>query len=277
MPKFILRFLALSIVSAAGAFGQQGTFGQIAYGGSWQTTFTLTNVSPSGVATVTLSFYGDSGSPLNAPVQGFGVTSAYTFAIPAGNAQNVVLSSSDTATTQGWASMSVTGGTVRGQGSFRFLVPNGTGAISEAVVPLTLPSSALCIVSFPQSNPVVLIPFDNTNGQYVTSLAVANITSNAQSYRDGVCRSIQQYTGSRHSGSNAQAAQSVRQHTSLSGIGRAKGNSPDPWRHGSFRTNSTGIALQLHECDYNDHSRDPVTTSTGANRESKSPSAPSPY
>ena len=182
MPKFILHCLALSILCAGAAFGQQGTFGQIAYGGSWQTTFTLMNLSASGVATVTLSFYGDNGSPLSAPVQGFGVTTAYTFAIPAGGAQNVVLASSDPATTQGWASMSTTGGTVRGQGSFRFVVPNGNGAISEAVVPLTLPGSALCILPFPPTNPVISVPFDNTFGQYVTSLAFANTTTSAQSY-----------------------------------------------------------------------------------------------
>lgn len=177
MPRFILRFLALSVLCATGAFGQQGTFGQIAYGGSWQTTFTLINVSTLGTANVTLSFFGDNGQPLNAPVQGFGVTPVYTFAIPAGGAQNVVLSSSDAATTQGWASLSASGGTVRGQGSFRFLVPNGSGAIAEAVVPLSLPSSALCIVPFPQFDPVILVPFDNTAGQYVTSLALANSTN----------------------------------------------------------------------------------------------------
>ncbi|HZL50630.1 MAG TPA: hypothetical protein VFC37_06735 [Terracidiphilus sp.] len=180
MPKFILRFLALSTLCTAAAFGQQGTFGQIVYGGSWQTTFTLINLNSITPATVTLSFFGDNGSPLNAPVQGFGVTSAYTFAIPAGGAQNVVLSSSDQATTQGWASMSATGGTVRGQGSFRVLLPKG--GISEAAVPLTLPGSALCIVPFPQSNPVILIPFDNTAGQYVTSLALANATNSTQAY-----------------------------------------------------------------------------------------------
>jgi len=127
MPKSILRFLALSTLCTAAAFGQQGTFGQIAYGGSWQTTFTLMNLNSITRATVTLSFFGDDGSPLNAPIQGFGVTSAYTFAIPAGGAQNVVLSSSDQGTTQGWASMSATGDTVRGQGSFRVLLPKGGG------------------------------------------------------------------------------------------------------------------------------------------------------
>jgi hypothetical protein len=143
---------------AGGAFGQQGTFAQIAYGGSWQTTFTLLNLSSTGLASVTLNFFGDDGSPLKAPVQGSGNTSSYTFTIPPSGSLNVV---------------------VRGQGSFRFLLPGG--AISEAVVPLSASGSAACLISFPVepgSAPVILVPFDNTTGQYVTALAIAN-TSNA--------------------------------------------------------------------------------------------------
>jgi hypothetical protein len=185
MPKFILRFLALSVLCAAGAFGQIGTFAQIAYGGSWQTTFTLMNLDSTDPVTLTLSFFNDDGSPLNAPVQGSTVTAAYTFTIPPSGAQNVVLSGSPVSTTEGWASLSMTsasGGPVRGQASFRFVLPTGT--ISEAVVPLSIPGSALCIVPFPQFNPVILIPFDNTTGQnyYVTSLAFANITASNQTY-----------------------------------------------------------------------------------------------
>lgn len=181
MPKLILRFCALSIVCAAGAFGQSGTFGQIAYGGSWQTTFTLMNMNSSSAATVTLSFFGDNGLPINAPVQNVGSVPIYTFEIPKGGAQNIVLSSPDPTTTQGWATMSATGGTVRGQGSFRVLLPKG--GISEAVVPLSFPpGSVLCITPFPLLDPIILIPFDNTDGQYVTSLALANATAIAQSY-----------------------------------------------------------------------------------------------
>jgi hypothetical protein len=178
MQGSILRFFALSILCAGGAFGQQGTFAQIAYGGSWQTTFTLLNLSSTNLASVTFSFFGDNGSPLNAPIQGFGNASSYTFTIPANGAQNVVLSSSDSTTTQGWASMSVASGIVRGQGSFRFLLPGG--AISEAVVPLSISGLGACIISFPVapgSTPVIQVPFDNTTGQYVTALAIAN-TSN---------------------------------------------------------------------------------------------------
>ena len=169
----------LCVLCTSEAFGQQGTFAQIAYGGSWQTTFTLLNLSPTDLASITLSFFADSGSPLNAPVQSFGSTSAYTFTIPAGGAQNVVLSSSSSTTTQGWASMSVASGIVRGQGSFRFVLPGGQ--ISEAVVPLATSGSTACIIPFPVvpgATPAILVPFDNTTGQYVTSFAIAN-TSNA--------------------------------------------------------------------------------------------------
>ena len=176
MPKLILRFLALGILCAGAAFAQQGTFGQIAYGGSWQTTFTLVNMSSVSTATGALSFFGDNGSPLSAPVQGYGNVSVYTFAIPPGGSQRVVLSTSDSNTTQGWASMSTTGTPVRGQASFRVFLPKG--GISEAVVPLSLPGSALCIFPFPPSgDPIILIPFDNTNGQYITSIAIANTTN----------------------------------------------------------------------------------------------------
>lgn len=179
MPRFILRVFALGILCTAAAFGQQNSnFAQIAFGGSWQTTFTLLNLSTTDLGSVTLSFFGDDGLPLNAPVQGTGNTTSYTFTIPEGGAQNVVLSSTDPNITQGWATMTVTSGIVRGQGSFRFLTQ--ASQISEAVVPLSTPGTALCIFPIPPSpNPVILVPFDNTTGQYVTSLAIANTTNAA--------------------------------------------------------------------------------------------------
>jgi len=185
MPKFIGRLLLLSVVCAGGAFGQvAGTFAQIAFGGSWQTTFTLINVDsdPTDLANVTLNFFmdGPTPGPLTVPVQGSTgttLTSSYTFTIPASGSTNVVLSSTNPSVTQGWASMTVTSGSVRGQGSFRFLLP--TGVISEAVVPLSTSGSTACIIAFPPSNnPVIMIPFDNTTGQnfYFTSIAIANIS-----------------------------------------------------------------------------------------------------
>jgi hypothetical protein len=178
MPKFIRRLFLLSIVCAGAAFGQQGTFAQIAYGGSWQTTFTLINLSSTDLAGVTLSFFADDGSQLSAPIQGFGNSIAYTFTIPPSGSRNIVLSSANPTVTQGWASMAVATGIVRGQGSFRSVTLSG--AVFEAAVPLSTSGSALCIIPIPVSNPldpVILIPFDNTTGQYVTSLAIANTTA----------------------------------------------------------------------------------------------------
>ena len=80
MPRFH-RFVALSIICAGCVFGQpeQGSFAQIAYGGGWQTTFTLVNPSETRLAFVTLNFFGDNGLPLNVPIQDAETTTSYTF------------------------------------------------------------------------------------------------------------------------------------------------------------------------------------------------------
>ena len=167
-------FVALSVICAGCIFGQPGNFPQIAYGGGWQTTFTLLNRSDAFLAHVTLHFFADDGSPLNAPIQDVGTATSYTFSIVPGGLQSVVLASSNPNSSQGWASMDVTGGTVGGQASFRLLLPNKS--ISEAVVPLSSSGSVLCVVPSPAAS-VIVIPFDNTSGTYVTSLALANTTT----------------------------------------------------------------------------------------------------
>jgi len=177
MSRFIRRLFLMSFVCAGAAFGQS-SFAQIAFGGPWQTTFTLINVDSSNLANVTLNFFADSGSPLNVPIQGVaGSPNSYTFTISPSSSQNIVLVSTDPTTpvTQGWASMTVTSGRVQGQGSFRSLLPSG--ATFEAVVPLSTSGSAVCIIPFPPSgSPVILIPFDNTAG-YNSSIAIANTTN----------------------------------------------------------------------------------------------------
>jgi hypothetical protein len=156
-------------------FGQQeqGSFAQIAYGGGWQTTFTLVNPSDTRLAFVTLNFYGDDGAPLSVPIQDAAATASYTFSILPGGLQSVVLSSPSPIESQGWASIDVSGA-VRGQASFRWLLPNKT--ISEAVIPLSTSGSVVCVVPSAAAS-VILLPFDNTAGKYVTSLAVANTTT----------------------------------------------------------------------------------------------------
>lgn len=179
MLAFIARCAVLGALCSGFAIGQ-GTFGQIAYGGCLQTTFTLVNMSADN-ANVGLYFYADNGSPLSAPVQGVGNVSSYQFTIPVNGVRDVVLSSADGNTIQGWANMTTVGGViVRGQGSFRCHNPGGPDF--EAVVPLTTTSSP-CILPFPPSpNPVILVPFDNTSygnsgGQHLTAIALANTTN----------------------------------------------------------------------------------------------------
>jgi len=176
MKKIILTFFAFGILSVSSAYAQ-GTFGQIAYGGCWQTTFTLVNVSTAAVATGSFSFYGDGGSLTVAPVEGAGNTSSYQFTVPANGAKSVVLSSSDLNITQGWASMSVTAGAVRAQGTLRCQTPGGPAF--EAVVPLSTSATADCIIPLPAStSPAIVIPFDNT-GDHSAAVALVNTTNNA--------------------------------------------------------------------------------------------------
>ena len=174
MKKFVITFLMFAILPVSSAYSQ-GSFGQIAYGGCWQTTFTLVNVSTAAVATGNFSFYGDGGSLISSPVQGAGSTASYQFTIPANGETSVVLSSSDMNITQGWASMSITAGAVRAQGTLRCQPPGGPAF--EAVVPLSTSATADCIIPLPAStSPAIIIPFDNT-GDHSTAVALANTTS----------------------------------------------------------------------------------------------------
>jgi hypothetical protein len=179
MRRFIPQFIALFVVTSAAAFGQ-GNFGQLAYGGCWTTTFTLINLNAQTAASVSLFFYADNGSPLSAPVQGVGNTSSYAFNIPPNGAQNVVLSSTDSNYTEGWANMTASSGvTVGGQATFLCHIAGSPD--QQAIVPLSSSLSTACIIPFPPpANPVILLPFDNTAG-YTTSLAFANTTSTALS------------------------------------------------------------------------------------------------
>jgi hypothetical protein len=176
MKKSIFPLLMFAILPLSSAYSQ-GTFGQIALGGCWQTTFTLVNISTAADASGRFAFYGDGGSSISVPVLGSGNTSSYQFTIPANGSRSIVLSSSDTSITQGWASMSITAGAVRAQGTLR-CQPPGAPAF-EAVVPLSTSATAGCIIPLPASSkPTIIIPFDNT-GDHSTALALANTTNTA--------------------------------------------------------------------------------------------------
>jgi len=171
--------LGLWIASAAAAFGQ-GSFGQIAFGGCWQTTLTLINQNSAATANVTVAFYGDDGAPLSTPIQGVGSKTSYQFTIPPGIRQGVVLDNADasSAAVEGWASVvSMSDVSLAGQGSFLCRVAGRPDY--QAVVPLNAPKSSPCLVPFPAAaNPVILIPFDDAS--YTTSVAIANTTAAPQ-------------------------------------------------------------------------------------------------
>ena len=173
--------LLWSLVLAVGAVGAsaQGTFGHLAYGAGWQTTFLLVNQDQTTDAEVTLSFYSDFGAPLTAPVSGANPTSAYSLVIPAGGSASVVLAKSGTASvTEGWASLSVNNSpSVSGQAIFR-QTPGEGHPVLEAAVPFSSGAPA-CLVPYGTASLThyILIPFDNTANVHVTALALANTTA----------------------------------------------------------------------------------------------------
>ncbi len=174
MARFALRLALASVLLCSGLAFAQGNFAHFAYGAGYETTFTFINLSTTDAANVNLYFYNSDGTSLQADVQGVGPVGPYNFTIPAGGSSTVALAGdpSAVASTEGWAQLVVVGGypAVRGQGSFRRHI--GSLPDFEAVVPLT-GANPQCIIYFDE-NPQVLVPFDNTTGQYLTALAFAN-------------------------------------------------------------------------------------------------------
>ena len=176
------RLLLAGFALTAGCALAQGTFAHITYGAGWQTTFTFVNLSSTDTANLSLFFYNEDGTTLAAPVQGGPTGSPYNFSIAPSGATTIVLLGNVSASTSivGWASLQSIGGTpVRGQAAFRRHDPKNPPDF-EAAVPMTSSGSLDCIVPFPpSSNPVIMLPYDNTTGQYVTAVAFANTTSSA--------------------------------------------------------------------------------------------------
>jgi hypothetical protein len=181
MARFSVRLILAELLLCSGLAFAQGDFAHFVYGAGWQTTFTLVNLSTADPADVSLYFYNSDGTSQQADVKDVGKVTPYTFTIPAGGSKTVALVGDPAAAAQtdGSAQLVVVGGsaTVRGQGSFRRHL-NGQPDF-EAVVPLTSYGSE-CILPFPKPNPLVLLPFDNTTGEYTTALAFANTSTDTQ-------------------------------------------------------------------------------------------------
>jgi len=177
------RLFALLLAVGLGNASAQGTFGHLAYGGGWQTTFLLLNQDQTTEADVTLSFYSDIGMALTAPVNGGAAVSVYSLSIaPNGSASVVLPDVGGAAVNEGWASLSVTNSpTVSGQAIFRQNL-GGSHPVLEAAVPFTT-GAPPCLVPFGSAalNHYILVPFDNTTGVHVTALAFVNTTSGALS------------------------------------------------------------------------------------------------
>ncbi len=173
------QLLVLVVGAGVGAAWAQGTFGHLAYGAGWQTTFLIVNEDQTTEADVSLSFYSNSGTPLAAPVNGATAISAYSFSILPGGSASVLLPDVGGSTVnEGWASLAVSNTpTVSGQAIFRQNAV-GSNPVQEAAVPFTT-SAPVCLVPYGSAGPThyILVPFDNTTGVHVTALAMANTTS----------------------------------------------------------------------------------------------------
>ncbi len=180
MRRRTFQLLILALVAGVAVASAQGTFGHLAYGAGWQTTFLIVNQDQTTAASVNLNFYADSGVALAAPVNGGAASSSYSVSIPPSGSASVVLPDVGGATTyEGWASLQVTNNVaVSGQAIFRQTL--GSNPVLEAAVPFT-GGQPVCIVSLWNVEPThyILVPFDNTTGVHVTALAFANTTSAA--------------------------------------------------------------------------------------------------
>jgi hypothetical protein len=178
MLRRTIRLFTLVLGAGLAVASAQGSFGHIAYGAGWQTTFFVVNEDQATAANVSLSFYSDSGAALAPPVNGGAAASLHSFSIPPGGLASIVLPDVGGSTTyEGWASLQTSGVAVSGQAIFRENL-GGSHPILEAAVPFTGGPPA-CVVSFWNVAPThyILVPFDNTIGLHVTALAFANTTS----------------------------------------------------------------------------------------------------
>jgi len=179
----IVRFSAILLALGLSNVSAQGTFGHLAYGGGWQTTFLIVNQDSATEANASLSFYTDIGTALAPPINGGTPMSVYSFSVPPNGSTSIVLPDKGGSTsTEGWASLNVSNSpAVSGQAIFRQNAAGSRPAL-EAAVPFTS-GTPLCLVPFANVNPThsILVPFDNTNGLHVTAFAFANTTSAAMS------------------------------------------------------------------------------------------------
>jgi hypothetical protein len=159
-------------VLAEGA-ASDGSMAQVASGGLWNTTITLVNASTT-AAQVSLNFYGDNGNTLQLPVI-YPLSASATPVLVStinqtiGAEAQLVIETAGTATqatSEAWAELTVTGGSVGGSAVFADTTAAG---VQEAVAPV----ENLNVSAY-------VLPFDYTGG-YATGIALANLSSQAVS------------------------------------------------------------------------------------------------
>jgi hypothetical protein len=135
------------------------SFSQVADGGSWKTTFLLTNMDTQ-PASFTLRFWKDDGSPLRLQFEGVigGASETFSSTIPVGGSLTLITRGVDPATSQGWAALSGPR-KIGGLAVFRQSLPGQPD--QEAAAPMTAAVSRF------------VLPFDNTTG-FVTAMALEN-------------------------------------------------------------------------------------------------------
>lgn len=149
----------------------------IAYGGGWRTQIVVQNTSASPAA-VTLSYFGDNGSPLSVSIGGVSSTST-ALTIPANGEQVVEPDwAALTSTTEGWVGLVYSGSGLKVQGVFLWLnaPPAPAGQYTQAAAPVVSQMATACIISLPSGGSALTMPYDNTGGQF-SGYGFANTTA----------------------------------------------------------------------------------------------------
>ena len=166
-----------SVVSGAGASVSQYLIAlpHLAFGGVWRTQIVISNTG-SAAATVTLYYFGDTGSPLSVAIGGVYSTSTIV-TIPASGQQVVEPDWQGSVTYSGWAALVYSSTGVKVQGIFLWHNPTAVaGTYTEAVAPIVSQAGTACIISMPSGSSTLTMPFDETNGQF-SGYGFANTTA----------------------------------------------------------------------------------------------------
>jgi hypothetical protein len=144
-----------------------GSFAQVASGGGWKTSMTLVNLSPTNLATASINFHANDGSPLPLPLSfpqsGATITdSSAKLTIPPMASIVVETEAATSSVSIGWADVQSSAASLRGYAVFRLRSSGFPDLEGTVQLETGTPSSSLTLV------------YDNTDG-FETGFAVANL------------------------------------------------------------------------------------------------------